>query len=128
LPAQELHNCSITARHISGFSAAKEQAMFRTILSAVVAAAFLGMLAARAPAEDEVNIAGTIMKIDGNNITVVSMDKEQKMTIEPQTKITSGGKPVSPVDLKVGQKVKCTGDRHGEEVFCTTMEIMRDTP
>ena len=53
---------------------------------------------------------------------------EQQLKIEPATMITSGGKPVSPIDLKVGQKVKCVCDRHGQELICTTMEIMRDTP
>ena len=103
--------------------------MFRNILSAVMAVAFLGALAARVSAADEVKCEGAIMKIDGDTITVLpDTTKEQQMKIEPATKITSAGKPVTPIDLKIGQKVRCACDRHGEELICTTMEIMRDTP
>jgi hypothetical protein len=93
-----------------------------------VATAFVGALAVRMAAAEEVKCDGKITKIDGNMITIDNMAKDQVMKIEPQTKITSGGKPVNPIDLKVGQLVKCVGDRHGDEVICTAMEIMRDTP
>ena len=103
--------------------------MFRNILSALVAAAFLATLAARVSAADEVKCEGKIVRIDGDAIAVLqATTKEQQMKIEPATKITSGGKPVNPIDLKIGQQVKCMCDRHGEELICTTMEIMRDTP
>ena len=43
----------------------------------------------------------------------------------PATKITSGGKPASAMDLKVGQKVKCLIQKVGEEMMCTSLEVMK---
>lgn len=77
---------------------------------------------------EEVRCEGQILRIEGVNVTVKEMAKEQPMKLEPGTMITSGGKPVMVGDLKVGQKVQCVLEKRGDEVVCRAMEIMRDTP
>jgi hypothetical protein len=77
---------------------------------------------------EEVKCEGAIVKVEGENVTVKDGANERLMKVEPGTQITSGGKPVSVDDLKVGQKVKCVCDKRDGQMVCTTMEIMRDTP
>jgi hypothetical protein len=97
-----------------------------TITSIAIAACTL--ILARASVAEEMKCAGTIIAIDGDTVTVKDMSKEQRMKIEPATKITSAGKPVMVSDLKVGQKVKCVCDKKDGAMICASMEIMRDTP
>src|SRR3954468_21347363 len=95
----------------------------------VVAASFA--LLARAAFAEDTKCAGTIIKIDGDTVTVKGLMQEgqqHQMKIEPATQITSVGKPVMATDLKVGQKVKCVCERKDGTMICTSMEIMRDTP
>jgi len=101
--------------------------MLRAILSTVVAGLFLGLVVQAANAE-EIKCDGAIVKVEGENVTVNDGMSERMMKVEPGTQISSGGKPVSPMDLKVGQKVKCVCDRREGQMICTAMEIMRDTP
>jgi hypothetical protein len=101
--------------------------MVRAILSTIVVVMFFGLFVQVAAAE-EVKCEGAIVKIEGENVTVKDATSEQVMKVEPGTQITSGGKPVSPMDLKVGQKVKCVCDKRDGRMICATMEIMRDTP
>jgi hypothetical protein len=103
--------------------------MFRAKCTAFVVIT-CGLLVARFAMADEMICHGAIIKVEGENVTVKDMDstKELEMKVEPGTKITSAGKPVSPMDLKIGQKVKCVCDKRNESLVCTTMEIMRDTP
>jgi hypothetical protein len=101
--------------------------MVRAKLGTVVGVIFLGLLV-RALAAEEVKCEGAIVKIVGENVTVKDATSDQQMKIEPGTQITSGGKPASAMDLKVGQKVKCICDKRNGQMVCTAMEIMRDTP
>lgn len=102
--------------------------MVRAILSTVVVGIFLGLFVQAATAE-EIKCEGAIVKVEGENVTVNDGMGERMMKVEPGTQITSGGKPVAVMDLKVGQKVKCVCDRReGQMMICTAMEIMRDTP
>jgi hypothetical protein len=100
-----------------------------TIITLVISATF-GALAAAAIADDA-KCAGTIVKIDGDAVTVKDMTQDaqqHQIKVEPATKIVSGGKPVMASDLKIGQKVKCACQRKDGAMICTSMEILRDTP
>ena len=101
--------------------------MVRAIVSTIIGMMVFGLLVNAAAAE-EAKCEGAIVKIEGENVTVKSAAGEQQMKVGPGTQITSGGKPVKPMDLKVGQNVKCVCDRREGQMICTTMEIMRDTP
>jgi len=96
-----------------------------SIFFLVVLAVGAAMYACSAPAE-EVKCEGTIVGIDGDNVTLKGATEEHQMKIEPATKIMINGKPGSPMDLKLGQKVKCVCDKSGDTMICTTLVIMRD--
>ena len=98
--------------------------------AAILSVVFVGLMAVvgRAAVAEEVRCEGTIVAVEGEMVTVKSMDQEQRMKIEPATKITSASKPVMPSDLKVDQKVKCVCERKQGAMICTAMELMRDTP
>jgi hypothetical protein len=99
--------------------------MVRYILNTVMAVIVVGCALGITLAAEEVTVQGTIMKIEGEKLTVKDTEKEQPMKISPATKITSGGKPGSAMDLKVGQKVKCLVQKVGEEMMCTSLEVMK---
>lgn len=101
--------------------------MVRATMSTIVVAMFFGLLV-HAAAAAEMKCEGAIVKVEGENVTVKEGMNERLMKVEPGTKITSAGKPVSVDELKVGQKVKCVCDQRDGQTVCTTMEIMRDTP
>jgi hypothetical protein len=101
--------------------------MVRALVSMMVMVTFFGLFVHQAAAE-EMKCEGAIVKVEGENVTVKEGMNERLMKLEPGTQITSGGKPVSVDDLKVGQKVKCVCDKRGGQMVCMTMEIMRDTP
>ncbi|HEY2412373.1 MAG TPA: hypothetical protein VGI40_09035 [Pirellulaceae bacterium] len=101
--------------------------MIRALLSTIVVVMFFGLFA-HAAAGEEMKCEGAIVKVEGENVTVKDVGGERLMKVEPGTKITSGGKPVSVDELKVGRKVKCVCDNRDGQTVCTTMEIMRDTP
>lgn len=101
--------------------------MVRAIVSTVVFMMLFGLFVQAAAAE-EVKFEGAIVKVEGENVAVMDGKSEQLMKVEPGTQITSGGKPLSVMDLKVGQKVTCVCDRREGQMICTAMEIMRDTP
>jgi hypothetical protein len=99
--------------------------MVRNILNTVVAMVLVGCVASMTLAVEEVTIQGTILKIEGDQVTVKGMEKEQPLMITPATKITSDGKPGSAMDLRVGQKVKCLIQKVGDEMMCTSLEVMK---
>jgi chorismate synthase len=99
--------------------------MVRYILNIVVAMVLVGCVAGMTLAAEEVTVQGTIMKIEGEKVTVKDMEKEQPMKISPATKITSDGKPGSATHLRVGQKVKCLIQRVGDEMMCTSLDVMK---
>lgn len=101
--------------------------MFRTILSTLVLVALTAGVVTVAIGE-ELKCEGMIVKIEGEMVTVKDTVKELQMKIEPATKITSGGKPVMPTDLKAGQRVRCVCETKDNAMICTSLEIMRDTP
>ena len=100
--------------------------MLRVIVCALVAIALVGEVASRVLVAQDVKCVGTIMKIEGETITVKDMTEEQEMKIKPATKITQDGKPASVMDLKVGQAVACVCQWNENEMICTTLEIMKD--
>jgi len=101
--------------------------MVRAFLSTIVVMMFVGLFVQAAAAE-ELKCEGAIVRIEGENVTVKGGTSEQTMKVEPGTQISSGGKPVAAMDLKVGQKVKCVCDKRDGQMICTAIEIMRDTP
>ena len=101
--------------------------MFRAAIT-ILAIAVFSLTLTPATFADEVKCEGAIVAINGDTLTVKDTSKEQRMKIEPATKITSAGKPVMVSDLKVGQKVKCVCDKKDGALVCMSMEIMRDTP
>jgi len=105
----------------------RRAAMLRAVFSTIWVVMSLGLLVHIASAE-EMKCEGAIVKIEGENVTVKGAMSDQQMKIEPGTRITSGGKPVGAMYLKVGQKVKCVCDRRDGQMICSAMEIMRDTP
>ena len=61
--------------------------MVQCILNSVVAVIVVGCLVGVTLAAEEVTVQGTIMKIEGERVTVKDMEKEQQMKVSPATKI-----------------------------------------
>lgn len=91
----------------------------------VVCALAVG-LAVRTAVAEEVKCGGMIASIAGELITVKGEARNFEMKIEPATKIMLNGKPVSPMELKVGQRVTCICETTPEGMICTTMLIERE--
>jgi len=103
----------------------KERPMSRFMITFLIVT--LGLITTgRLALAEEVKCEGTIVRIDGDNVTLKGATEEHQMKIEPATKIMINGKPGSPMDLKLGQKVKCVCDKNGDTMICTTLVIMRD--
>jgi len=100
--------------------------MARLYLSAVFAIVLVGWLATSVGRAEEVKCEGTITAIDGDIVVLKDATDEHQMKIEPATKIMFNGKPGSPMDLKVGQKVKCVCEKKGEEMTCTTLVVIKE--
>jgi len=99
--------------------------MFRLAISMVVAVAVLGTVASAIAFAEEVKCEGTITKIEGEKVTVKTTTEDHHLTVLPSTKIMVDSKPAKASDLKVGQKVKCTADKQGDKVTCTSIETMK---
>jgi hypothetical protein len=100
--------------------------MLRHIVSILVAVALMGELASRILVAQDTKCEGAIVKIEGENLTVKTVNDNQEMKIKPATKITHQGKPASMTDLKVGQQVSCVCQWSENEMICTTLEIMKE--
>ena len=96
--------------------------MTRIALTSLLALSLVCMLTARIALAEEVKCEGTIAKIEGNSVTVKTADAEHQLTCAPTTKITLDGKPAKTTDLKVGYKVKCTGNKEGAKATCTSID------
>jgi hypothetical protein len=89
----------------------------------LVAIAAISSYFSRAALAEEVKCEGTIMKIDGEKVMVKSpTNQEQTMWVVPATKIMLDGKAAKPMDLKVGQHVKCTCNKEGDKMTCNMIE------
>jgi hypothetical protein len=103
--------------------------MCRFAISIVVALAVIGSFASRAARAEEAKCEGTIMKIDGENVTVkTATNQEHHLLVVPATKIMLDGKAAKPNDLKVGQHVKCTANKEGDKMTCNMIEAHSRTP
>jgi hypothetical protein len=100
--------------------------MSRHILIALFVSLMVTLTVSRVSAAQDVTCEGTITKIEGESLTVKDMNGEKEMKIKPATKIVLVGKPVSPMDLKVGQHVKCICQWNENEMLCTTIEILKE--
>jgi hypothetical protein len=98
--------------------------MCRRITSALVVVAVVMLFPHPLPAAEEIKVEGSISKIDGEMLTVKSAQGDRTLRVEPATKIMINGKPGSPMDLKVGQRVKCVGESAGGKTICTTLEVL----
>lgn len=96
--------------------------MGRFIIGLLVVIAIGNHLSHAAWAE-ETKCEGTIAKIEGEKVTVKTpTNQEQTMWVVPATKIMLDNKPAMPMDLKVGQRVKCTCNKDGDKMTCNTVE------
>jgi hypothetical protein len=88
----------------------------------LAAAALFTVVASRVAVADDTKCEGKITKIEGNQISVKTTTEEHQLTVGPATKITVDGKPAKSTDLKVGQRVKCTAEKDGTKLTCTSIE------
>jgi len=100
--------------------------MWNRSLYFFVAVMLAAIAVGRLAVGEEVKCEGTIAKIEGEKVTVKGASQEYQMKVEPATKIIIVGKPGSPMDLKVGQRVKCLCERKDGGMICTTLEVMKD--
>jgi hypothetical protein len=107
----------------SGNSYLEDNAMVRLTISFVVAVAVIGTFANRVLRAEEIKCEGTIIKIEGEKVTVKTRaNEEQQMLVVPATKIVLDGKPAKTTDLKVGQRATCTCTKEGEKMTCHMIE------
>jgi hypothetical protein len=99
----------------------KELVMSKIVVALLVGLALVLSVSAIAVAE-EVKCDGAITKIEGANVTVKTATESHTLTVDDKTKITVNGSAAKLADLKVGQKVKCTGDKVGTKVTCTAID------
>jgi len=97
--------------------------LYAAALLAIVLATSLAIQTSRA---EDIKCEGTITTIDGDIVIVKDAMDEHQMKMEPATKIMFNGKPGTPMDLKVGQKVKCVCEKKGEEMVCTTLVVIKE--
>jgi hypothetical protein len=71
---------------------------------------------------EEVKCEGTIAKIDGQTVTVKTDTDSHVMATDAKTKVTLDGSAAKVTDLKVGQKVKCVGNKEGAKLTCVSIE------
>jgi hypothetical protein len=100
--------------------------MLRHIICILVAIALTGELASRMLVAQDTKCEGTIVKIEGESVTVKDRSEEQEMKIKPATKITHHGKPANAMDLKIGQQVRCVCQWNENEMICTSVEIVKE--
>ena len=102
--------------------------MVKFIIS-LVAVVSIGSYLSRVAWAEETKCEGTITKIEGEKVTVKTpTSQEQQMLVVPATKIMVDGKAAKPMDLKVGQHVKCTCDKEGTKMTCNMIEASSRTP
>ena len=71
---------------------------------------------------EEVKCEGTITKVEAAAVTVKTDADSHVLTCDAKTKITLNGSAAKISDLKVGQKVKCVGNKEGTKVTCTSID------
>jgi hypothetical protein len=74
---------------------------------------------------EDAKCEGTIAKIEGSTVTVKTATDSHTLTCNDKTKVTIDGSPAKLSDLKVGQKVKCTGTKEGDKVTCTVIDASK---
>ena len=84
--------------------------MYRMLSLVLAVLALLCFVGAPALAEEKADTAeGTIVKVDGNKLTIKGKDdKEHTCELAPDAKISCDGKECKVSDLKAGTKVKVT--------------------
>jgi hypothetical protein len=96
--------------------------MYKLLIAVVLGLAVCTLATAVAVAAEEVKCEGSITKVDAASVTVKTDTESHVLTINDKTKVTLNGSAAKPADLKVGQKVKCTGQKDGTKVICTSIE------
>jgi len=94
-------------------------------MSKIVVALLMGLalvFSASIALAEEVKCDGTIAKIDGATVTVKTATESHTLTVDDKTKITLNGSAAKLADLKVGQKVKCVGNKEGAKVTVVSMD------
>jgi hypothetical protein len=98
--------------------------MFRFAIALTVAVIGLGAFGSSVLLAEEAKCDGTIAKIEGDLVTVKTVDAQHELTVLPSTNVTLDGKPARTTDLKVGMKVKCTAEKQGEKLNARSVEAM----
>jgi hypothetical protein len=98
--------------------------MFRFMILTLAAITLALVFSARVASADELKCAGMITKIEGEIVTVKTMDAEHELTMLPATKITLDNKPAQVKDLKVGYKVKCSSDKEEKKILCRSLDAV----
>lgn len=96
--------------------------MQKLAISSLVLAVVLCAVVSRMAQAEEVKCEGTIAKIEGAMVTVKTADAQHELTLAPTTKVTLDGKAARASDLKVGYRVKCTGNKEGDKATCTSID------
>jgi hypothetical protein len=95
--------------------------MFKYAIALSVALAGLGAFGSLLLAEDA-KCDGIIAKVEGDLVTVKTVDAQHELTLLPSTNVTLDGKPARTTDLKVGMKVKCMAEKQGEKLNARSVE------
>jgi hypothetical protein len=92
-----------------------------TALTVLACAAVVCSSVARA---EELKCAGVITKIEGQIVTVKTVDAQHELTALPSTKITLDNKPGQLSELKVGYKVRCLSDKEEKKILLRSLDAV----
>jgi len=84
--------------------------------------ALLGMVSFCAAQDAPKSMTGTVVKVDGANVTVKAGEKEVVVVTDDKTAVTVDGKEAKVADLKAGMAVTVTPDTG------TAAKIVATTP
>jgi hypothetical protein len=84
--------------------------------------AVLGMVSFCVAQDAPKSLAGTVVKVDGANVTVKAADKEVVVATDENTAVTVDGKAAKVADLKAGMAVTVTPETG------TATKIVATTP
>ena len=91
---------------------------------AVLAAAVMAPMMARAHEGHDHTVMGTIASIDGTNLMVKTADGKQTMVMmDAKTKITQGKTTLDVKALKVGDRVVAKGAEEQSMIMATTVQV-----
>ena len=84
-------------------------------------AAFALVLLIVVPAQAAIEFTGTVVSIEGHELTVTDGSSDQIVQVTKDTKITIKGKPGKLSDLKTDQEVKVTVEQDGDKLVAKSI-------